>query len=169
MTLPVFSMNMPFAALVAHGYKTLETRNGTMFQGTVGTLAALHVGRRTYPDGGKHVEILKGNGASQEDIERLTSLPGGFSRGQVVAVLELGETELSTLKERQQPEVENAVCAYGGDAGRYLTTVKKAHWLKQPVDARGQPGLFEVTLPVSALPEEVADEATKPPQTEWIF
>ena len=27
----VFSMNLPFAALLSNGYKTLETRNGTMF------------------------------------------------------------------------------------------------------------------------------------------
>jgi len=35
-TLPCFSMNMPFAGLVAHGRKTLETRNGTMFERATG-------------------------------------------------------------------------------------------------------------------------------------
>jgi len=29
-------MNMPFAGLVAHGRKTLETRNGTMFERATG-------------------------------------------------------------------------------------------------------------------------------------
>ena len=72
--------------------------NHTMFEGTDGTFAALHVGQRTYPDGGKHLEILKANGASADDIKRLTSLPSGFSRGNVVAVLKLGATRLSTLE-----------------------------------------------------------------------
>mmetsp|Transcript_10306 Transcript_10306/g.31181 ORF Transcript_10306/g.31181 Transcript_10306/m.31181 type:complete len:678 (-) Transcript_10306:338-2371(-) len=45
----VFSMNMPFAGLVAHGTKTLETRNGTMFLPLEGQEVLLHVGRRTYP------------------------------------------------------------------------------------------------------------------------
>jgi hypothetical protein len=52
----VFSMNMPFAALLANGYKTLETRNGTMFvPHPEGTQMLLHVGRRNYPDGNKHL------------------------------------------------------------------------------------------------------------------
>ena len=33
-TLPCFSMNMPFAGLLAHGIKTIESRNHTMFEGT---------------------------------------------------------------------------------------------------------------------------------------
>jgi hypothetical protein len=57
--LPTFSMNMPFAGLLARSIKTLETRNHTMFEGTEGRLALLHVGMRTYPDGGKHRDILR--------------------------------------------------------------------------------------------------------------
>ena len=40
-----------FAALLANGYKDLETRNGTMFAGyPAGTQMLLHVGQRIYPD-----------------------------------------------------------------------------------------------------------------------
>ena len=43
----VFSMNLPFAALLSNGYKTLETRNGTMFVPyEEGTKMLLHVGQR---------------------------------------------------------------------------------------------------------------------------
>jgi len=90
--LPTFSMNMPFAGLLARSIKTLETRNHTMFEGTEGRLALLHVGMRTYPDGGKHRDILRrgapGEGKAGLDdaqIDRLTQLPEGFSRGQVMA------------------------------------------------------------------------------------
>jgi hypothetical protein len=58
-SMPVFSMNLPFAALFANGYKTLESRNGTMFTPyEPGTKMLLHVGRRTYPDGGRHLQIM---------------------------------------------------------------------------------------------------------------
>ena len=152
-SLPCFSMNMPFAALVAHGRKTLETRNHTMFEGTEGKLALLHVGRRTYPDGGKHRGILSQAGDDEAAIDRFTSLPSGFSRGAVVAVLELGETRLADEAQRSTDEVQSAACALGGDMGRYLTEVKRAAWLKQPVPCRGQPGLFRANVPKEVVPE----------------
>ena len=156
--LPTFSMNMPFAGLVAHGIKDLETRNHTMFEGTEGRLALLHVGMRTYPDGGKHRTILsrgvEGGAPPLDDeaIDRFTSLPEGFRRGQVVAVLELGETRLASLEERSTTPVERGACAYGSDMGRYLTEVRRTAWLKEPVPMRGKPGLFKAEVPRSAIP-----------------
>ena len=110
-SLPTFSMNMPFAGLLAYGVKTLETRNHTMFEGTSGSIALLHVGQRTYPDGGKHREILRRSGVAEEEVDRLTSLPAGFSRGSVVAIMELGDTRLADLEERCEDEIEDAVVA----------------------------------------------------------
>ena len=117
-----------------------------MFEGTTGQLALLHVGKRTYPDGGKHLDILNANGVDEEEVQRLTSLPEGFSRGNIVAVLELGETTLSTLEERNEPEVVNACCAYGADAGRYQTEIVEAYWLDKPVPMKGQPGLHRKSV-----------------------
>ena len=152
-TLPCFSMNMPFAGLLGHGIKTIESRNHTMFEGTAGSTALLHVGRRTYPDGGKHLDILRAAGLADGEIARCTSLPEGFSRGQVVAALELGETTLSTLEERSTPAAEARCCAYGADSGRYLTEVRRIEWLREPVNMKGRPGLFRATVPAAALPE----------------
>ena len=152
-TLPVFSMNLPFAALVAHGRKTLETRNHTMFEGTEGRLALLHVGQRTYPDGGKHRDILRSAGASDAEIDRLVALPAGFARGVLVAVLELGTTRLAEDAERATDEVQSAACALGGDMGRYLTEVRRVAWLREPVRMRGKPGLFSASVPRGLLPD----------------
>ena len=91
-----FSMNMPFAGLLARGVKSIESRNGTMFEGVgEGSIALLHVGKRTYPDGGKHRQILgrgilgeaaiDGKPLDEAEIDELTSLPRGFERGQVSA------------------------------------------------------------------------------------
>lgn len=160
---PCFSMNQPFAGLIAHGTKTIESRNHTMFEGTEGQYAALHVGQRTYPDGGKHLTILRRAGLADEEIGRITQLPDGFARGNVVAIVELGPTRISTLDERSEPDIEHACCAYGADAGRYLTEVKAAHWLTRPVPMSGRPGIFDITVPRSALPEELLQKVTAPP------
>eukprot|EP00962_Isochrysis_galbana_P006650 scaffold1781_cov51-Isochrysis_galbana.AAC.1 len=81
-TLPAFSMNLPFAALLAHGYKTAESRNSTMFARHGAGVVLLHVGRRLYPDGGQHREIMRRCGAAEAEVERLTKLPPPFRRGQ---------------------------------------------------------------------------------------
>ena len=152
-----FSMNMPFAALVAHGYKTTESRNHTMFSELAGETVLLHVGQRTYPDGGKHVEIMRDNGASDAEIARLTSLPAGMSRGNLVALVTLGETRLVEPEAaRCTPEIERRCCATGGAMGRYLTDVVKTKWLAQPVPGRGKPGMFDVRVPEGSLPQGVA-------------
>ena len=76
----VFSMNMPFASLLAHGVKTLESRNGTMFFNGCqpGEQVLLHVGQRTYPDGGVHREVLTEMGMDAVQVEALTFLPDGY-------------------------------------------------------------------------------------------
>jgi len=149
-----FSMNMPFAALVAHGYKTIESRNGTMFSELQGHTVLLHVGQRTYPDGGKHVEIMRENGASDAEIARLTSLPAGMSRGNLVALVTLGATRLVEPEAaRSTPEIERRCCATGGAMGRYLTDVVHTEWLRTPVPGRGRPGLFDVRVPEGSLPK----------------
>jgi len=148
-----FSMNQPFAGLVAHGYKSLETRNGSMFMGSEGEQVLLHVGKRTYPDGGKHLDIMRRAGVSEPEIERLTRLRSGFARGQIVAILSLGKTELLDRTTRCTHAVEHAVCAYGDDMGKFATRVLRTAWLSTPIPLRGQPGLFKVEVPENVIPE----------------
>lgn len=150
-----FSMNQPFAALLANGYKTLETRNGTMFtQYTEGTQMLLHVGRRTYPDGGKHVEIMKEDGLSQADIDRLKSLPPNFSRGNIVAILEIGKTYLTNTEERSIPTFERNAVARGGDSGKFVTEIKRVSYLKRPIKMNGAGGIFKVRVPPEVIPDD---------------
>jgi hypothetical protein len=37
--------------------------------------------------------------------------------------------------------------------GRYLTEVRRATWLEDPIAMPGQAGLFDVSIPKAALPE----------------
>jgi magnesium-dependent phosphatase 1 len=151
-----FSMNMPFAALLANGYKTLESRNGTMFaQYAEGTQLLLHVGRRVYPDGNKHLEVMKSGGLDDAEIEELKSLPskGGYGKGSAVAIVELGRTYETTLEERSDPDFQRRVAAYGADSGRIVTEIKRAAYLKKPIKHSGQPGVFKVAIDPELLPD----------------
>jgi magnesium-dependent phosphatase 1 len=151
-----FSMNNPFAALLANGYKTLESRNGTMFtEYSEGTQMLLHVGRRTYPDGGKHLEIMKAAqpGITDDEIQKLKFLPKGFSKGNIVAILEIGKTYETTTAERSDPEFERKVVAYGSDSGRIVTEIKRVSYLKQPIRQSGESGVFSVKVDPDMIPD----------------
>jgi magnesium-dependent phosphatase 1 len=149
-----FSMNMPFAGLLANKYKTLETRNGTMFTTyPEGTQMLLHVGQRTYPDGNRHLEIMKSAGLSDDEIQKLKSLPPGFGKGMAVAILEIGKTYETTLEERSDPEFQRNVAAYGKDSGRMVTEIKRVEYLKTPVRQSGQGGVFKVDVDRNVLPD----------------
>ena len=167
-TIPMraFSMNMPFAALLANGYKTIESRNGTMFQNyPEGTQMLLHVGRRIYPDGNKHMEILRDDGLSDDEIQNLKSLPPNFGKGMLVAILTLGKTYETTTAERSTTDMQRSICAYGPDSGRRLTEIKKVEYLKRPIPMAAQGGVFKVDIDPRVLPDEwefLSSEFTPP-------
>lgn len=157
----VFSMNMPFAALLANEYKNLETRNGTMFTPyPEGTKFLLHVGRRTYPDGDRHIDVMKSGGLGDAEIEELKSLPKGFGRGMAVAVLEIGRTFETTVEERSDPDFQRNVCAFGEDSGRMVTEIRRVEYLKRPVRVSGKGGVFKADVPRDALPEGWVSEGS---------
>ena len=58
--------------------------------------------------------------------------------------------------------MQSAACATGGAMGRYLTEVRRATWLKEHVPFRGQPGLFEASVPRACLPAEVLAALMEP-------
>ena len=153
-TLHAFSMNMPFAALVANGYKDLETRNGTMFVPyEEGTKFLLHVGQRTYPDGDRHLEIMKSGGLGDLEIQDLKSLPPGYGRGMAVAILEIGKTYETTVEERSDPDMQRRIGAYGADSGMRCTVIRRVEYLKKPVRVKAQGGVFKVTVDRDVIPE----------------
>lgn len=150
----VFSMNLPFAALLANGYKTLETRNGTMFTPySEGTKMLLHVGRRTYPDGDRHLEVMRSGGLSDEEISDLKALPNGFGRGMAVAIVEIGRTFDTSLEERCDPSFQRKVGAFGADSGRRATEIRRVAYLKRGVRVSGQGGVFKARIDKSVIPD----------------
>jgi magnesium-dependent phosphatase 1 len=149
-----FSMNLPFAALLANEYKTLESRNGTMFVPyPPGTQMLLQVGQRIYPDGNKHIEVMTSGGLDMAEIERLKSLPTQFGKGMAVAILEIGRTYETTVEERCDPDFQRKVAAYGADSGRMITEIKRIQYLKRPVKVSGQGGIFLAKIDRDVIPD----------------
>jgi magnesium-dependent phosphatase 1 len=148
-----FSMNAPFAPLLAHGLKRIETRNHTMFAQSAGEIVLLHCGQRTYPDGGEHIRVLLESGLTAAEVAANTALRPGFGKGQAIAIVELGQTELvESERARSAAAIEQSVCARGAAMGRYLTHIRRVEWLREGVPMRGQPGLFEAEVPRAVLP-----------------
>ena len=153
-SLRVFSMNLPFAALLSNGYKTLETRNGTMFTPyPEGTKMLLHVGQRIYPDGNRHIDVMKSGGLDDDEIQSLKSLPKGFTKGMAVAIVELGKTFETTLEQRCEPDFQRSVAAFGTDSGMRATEIKRVEYLKRGVKVSGQGGVFKAKVPRDVIPD----------------
>ena len=152
-------MNMPFAALLANKYKTIETRNGTMFSPYVeGTKLLLHVGQRTYPDGDRHIDVMKSGGLDDDAIQTLKSLPPGFSKGMVVALVEIGKTYETSLEQRCDPDFQRAVAAFGHDSGMRATEIRRVEYLKRGVVIAAQGGVFKVSIDKDVLPDGWLDD-----------
>ena len=152
-------MNLPFAALLSNGYKTLETRNGTMFLPyEEGTKMLLHVGQRTYPDGNRHLEIMKSGGLNDEQIKELKSLPQGYGKGMAVAIVELGKTYETTLEERCDPDFQRSVGAFGADSGMRATEIKRVEYLKEGINVSGQGGVFKAKIDRGVFPDGWLDD-----------
>ncbi len=158
-TMRVFSMNLPFAALLSNGYKTLETRNGTMFVPyEEGTKMLLHVGQRTYPDGNRHLEVMKSGDLDDQQIHNLKSLPSGFGKGMAVAIVELGKTFETTLEERCDPDFQRSVGAFGADSGMRATEINRVEYLKQGVKVSGKGGVFKAKIDRDVIPDGWLDD-----------
>lgn len=158
--LPVFSMSNPFAAMMTNGFKTLETRNNDMFLPFVeGTQMLVRIGHRPFPDGDKHIGIMRKSGLDDADIERLKSLPRGFKLGQAVAIVEVGDTYEADINERSDPEFERNVVAYGKDSGRMVTPIRRVEYLKRSVQVPSGGGVYTASVPRDALPEGWLEDA----------
>lgn len=150
----VFSMNLPFAALLSNGYKTIETRNGTMFTPyPEGTKMLLHVGQRIYPDGNRHIDVMKSGGLEKDEIQALKSLPTGFSKGMAIAIVELGKTYETTLEQRCDPDFQRSVAAYGQDSGMRATEIKRVEYLKRGVEMPANGIVFKANIDRDVIPD----------------
>ncbi|CAE7789647.1 MDP1 [Symbiodinium sp. CCMP2592] len=85
-----------------------------------------------------------------QDLERMLKPPDGLNRGQVLGLVDLDATRQYTADELRSPAVQNSVTSEA--VGKWATPVLSAWWLQTPLRERGQPGVWTVRLPRSAIP-----------------
>ena len=123
-----------------------------------GTKMLLHVGQRIYPDGDRHIDVMKSGGLNDKEIKDLKSLPPGFTKGMAVAIVELGKTYETTLQQRCEPDYQRSVAAFGQDSGIRATEIKRVEYLKQGVKVSGQGGIFKVKVSKNVIPDGWLDD-----------
>jgi len=166
-SLPCFSMRDPYASLLLHGVKTLETRSHPMLQGVTGP-CLLHVGHKTM-DEFEASEFLWRTGLVEEhDIERVMRPPQGMQRGQVLGIVKLGQTRRLNEEERKLESIQHQVTSEA--VGAFATEVAGAWWLRSPLALRGQPGVWRASVPANLVPDEVGlvERMDRPPSTGQI-
>lgn len=151
--MPCFSMSQPFASLLMNKIKDIETRNNPMFEDIKpGTQILLHCGQRDWKDLEAPVIELTKAGYSPDEIQKLSALPNGFRKGNVLGVLTVGRTWLSTERERRGENMQKRVVARTENIGKYCTIIEDAKWFDKPItNIKGRPGVFSAKIPKSYL------------------
>lgn len=145
-------MRDPYASLLLHGVKTVETRTRPLLQGTEG-LCLLHIGHKLMDEEEASLYLWKTGLVPEAQIERVTRPPPGFARGQVLGLVELGPTHIYTEAETKKDSVQRQVTAEA--VGKFATPVKRAWWLQRPLPEKGQPGVWPVRIPLDLLPPDL--------------
>jgi len=153
---PALSLRQPFASLVLYGVKQLEARNRPALKQLIGTLA-LHVSHREEPFGGPLVStavaILRRR-YTDDQISQLFALPQTHAQGHgcIVGLVDVEATWPADLfNEIEQAQLtEQAIFPVGGT---YITQLRNPRWLKYPVRTSGSNKLWQVQLPIDALPD----------------
>lgn len=149
--LPCFSMRDPYASLLLHGVKTVETRNWPMLKDVSGP-CLLHIGHKTMDESVAGEFLWRNNLADPANLEGLLQPPMGFQRGQVLGLVDLATTCQYTKEQTRQQNVQKVVASEV--VGQWATPIRKAWWLKSPLRAQGRPGVWTLRLPRSSVPDD---------------
>jgi len=159
---PALSLRQPLVSLVLHGVKQIENRNRPTLKQMQGPLA-LHVSHKEEPYGSAAVStavhILRRR-YTDEQIQALFQLPPhlGQGHGCIVGIVDVectwpadlfNEVEQAQLTEQAVHPVHNS----------YLTQLRNPRWLKYPVRTGGSNRLWQVQIPLDALPDGAALDA----------
>eukprot|EP00435_Cladocopium_sp_Y103_P034552 s2113_g8.t4 len=111
--LPCFSMRDPYASLLLHGVKTVETRNWPMLKDISGP-CLLHIGHKTMDESVAGEFLWRNDLADPANLEGLLQPPMGFQRGQVLGLVDLATTCQYTKEQTRQEDVQKAVASEAG-------------------------------------------------------
>lgn len=155
-TLPALSFRQPFASLVLYGVKQLEPRNRPQLRGLVGSMA-IHISHKEEPYGSPlvstAVQLLRRR-FPDEQIAQLFALPQSHANahGCIVGLVDVEATWPADLfNDVEQAQLsEQAVYPVGGT---FVTQLRNPRWLKYPVRTSGSNRVWNVQVPLDALPD----------------
>jgi len=154
--IPALSFRQPFASLVLYGIKQLEARNRPTLKQMQGPLA-LHVSHREEPWNSPllsaAVSLLRRR-YPDEQINQFFQLPQTMAQGHgcIVGIVDVECTWHADLfnEVEQHQLTEQAVFPV---QGAWVTQLRNPRWLKYPVRTSGSNKLWQVQIPLDALPD----------------
>lgn len=148
---PCISMALPFASLLLNGAKTIETRNSNILAAYEGVDIAVRIGHRDWD----HTEWRSALGDLNSNADELKP---GFRRGNLAGIVTIGASVpvAQLAEERGWSAVECATLAPRSACGKFATYVSNPRWLKHPVKAPGKPAIYQVQVPIYALPDSMS-------------
>jgi len=154
--MPALSFRQPFASLVLYGIKQVEARNRPTLKQYQGPLA-LHVSHREEPWNSPllsaAVSLLRRR-YPDESIAQFFQLPQTMAQGHgcIVGIVDAEYTWHADLfnEVEQHQLTEQAVFPV---QGTWVTQLRNPRWLKYPVRTSGSNKLWQVQIPLDALPD----------------
>lgn len=145
---PCISMALPFASLLLNGAKTIETRNSNILAAYEGFDIAVRIGHRDWDPSGWR-SVLDDPSSNADELKP------GFRRGNLAGIITIGASVPvdQLAEERGWSEVETSALAPRSACGKFATHVSNPRWLKHPVKAPGKPAIYQVQVPLDALPD----------------
>jgi hypothetical protein len=139
------TIHQPWASLIAHGYKHVETRSWpTTHRGPL----AIHAGRRSFAEGYDVVEPRLKHARDDKAMEALFDLyRSSFPLGAIVAVANVTDcvqVEHDADMTIQLSAVEHALGDY--TPRRYAWVLEDVRAIDPPLACRGAQGLWDVPL-----------------------
>lgn len=148
---------VPYASLLLNGFKTLETRGSPILQHLEGSLLAIHLGRKDWPEskGGATgwVAVAPPAICNAENWQAAMAVPSWMEKGMIAGVVRVGATR--TTEEWASLEgwdtVEQRALVPRANIAKYSTEISGATWLQKGRRHKGAPNIWMVTLSVDDL------------------
>jgi hypothetical protein len=148
MVLPCLTVIQPWATLIAYGIKRVETRSWLPPASLIGERLAIHAAAR-WTEAQAAFAATAGISAL---LSRIGVSPSSLPLGAVVGVVRVASAgRTSSLSAAEFQLVAMASCG-DFDHGGFAWILSEAEALSTPFPARGNPGLWSLTLPDAAKP-----------------
>jgi hypothetical protein len=138
------TLRQPWASLVHHGLKTIETRTHDRLKALVNHRFAIHAGKGfDHRAMGKHyLSWLKENGADQVAFHLMRAWMKDFPSGIVLCTMRASCMDFRSKDSALEPHLVKAACC--DVRGMHLLHMREKRSLEKPFPWTGRQGIFEI-------------------------